>query len=163
MVVHRMIDGVRKQAALRSVNVLLLVETLIFIFSVMRRVLLYQASHGLSRSRTYGMVFLVLMFLFTVVLILRHYQQYKIRWYLVEAASVMGVVLFIFFLNTDNVIATQDQPTVNGQIDYTYISRLSADAVDGWIQAYQQSKAVILNPMFVNQKDFSDNEARQII
>src|SRR5258708_1924903 len=129
----------------------------------MRRVLLYQASHGLSRSRAYGMVFLVLMFLFAVVLIMRHYQQYKIRWYLVEAASVMGVVLFIFFLNTDNVIATQNQPTVNNEVDYTYISRLSADAVDGWIQAYAHSRATILNPTFVNKEQFTNDEARHIV
>ncbi len=163
MVVHRMMHDVRKQKMLRSVNVVLLVETLIFIFSVMRRVFLYQASHGLSRIRVYGMVFLVLMFLFTIVLILRHYQQYKMRWYLVEATSVVAVIFFIFFLNTDNLIATQDQPTVNNEIDYGYIARLSPDAIDGWIQGYQQSKAIIMNPAYVNQKEFSNDEARHII
>jgi hypothetical protein len=109
------------------------------------------------------MMFLILMFLFTVVLILRHYQQYKIRWYLVEAASVMGVVLFVFLLNTDNLIAVHDQPTVNSEVDYVYISRLSADAVDGWIQGYNQAKLVILTPDFVTKKEYTNDEARHII
>lgn len=163
MVVHRVANDARKQKLLRFINVALLIETLVFIFSVMRRVWLYQESHGLSRSRAYGMIFLVLMFLFTVVLILRHYHQYKIRWYLIEAASVMGVILFIFVLNADKTIATQDQPTVNGEVDYGYIARLSPDGVDGWLEGYQQTRQFMLNPDFVNRKTFSNDEARHII
>jgi hypothetical protein len=158
-----MLEDKKSKDVLKKVNILLLSETLIFIFSIMRRVWIYQTLHGLSRIRVYGMAFLIGMFAFTIILILRHFKHYAVKWYLVEFASVIAVVFLSFFFDTDKLIATRFRPTVNDEVDYGYISRLSPDAVDGWVEAYNQARGVLLNPDFATRDHFSDDEARHII
>jgi hypothetical protein len=162
MVIYRAIPS-KEANQLRTTNIVLLSEAVVFIFSIMRRVWLYQISHGLSRVRVYGMVFLVLMILFTIILILRHFKQLKVKWYAVEYLVGAAVLFSVFFINTDKIIATQFKPTVNGLVDYGYISRLSADAADGWIEAYQWAKQVLYDPNVMKKKEFSEDEIRQIV
>ena len=71
-------------------------------------------------------------------------------------------MLFRSSAYTDQLIATEYMPTVNGQVDYGYISRLSSDAGDGWVQAYSRAKNVILSPALVN-KHLTPDEAREVI
>ncbi len=162
MVVHRMTHE-KGQGLLRKINVLLLVETLIFIFSIMRRVWLYQASHGLSRIRVYGMAFLIMMFIFTVILILRHYKKWMVEWYVLEVLTFVVIVFGVFFMNVDQSIATQFKPTVNDRVDYSYIVRLSPDAIEGWQEAYAHAKSVLMNPKYVVSYQFSEDEVREVV
>ncbi len=125
---------------LRRFNFLLLAEMLIFIISIFRRVLLYQNYHGLTRVRIYGSMFLIMLIGLTITLALRQIKKQFSNWYLYEIGIVIGTMLLSVFLKTDRLIATTFPPHVNNEIDYIYISRLSADGVDGWIKAYQDAK-----------------------
>jgi hypothetical protein len=53
------------------------------------------------------------------------YLQYGI---FVSSILVIGVGL----LNVDKTVATTNRPTVNGEVDYGYIGRLSYDAAPEW-------------------------------
>ena len=125
---------------LKRMNLALLAEILIFVVSIYRRVSLYQMYHGLTRIRIYGSVFLVVLVALTAVLILRHLWTGVCKWYRYEAGIIVGGVLLIACLNPDRLIATTFPPTVNGEVDEVYIARLSASAVEGWLEAYQAAE-----------------------
>ena len=161
MVIHRLQSSVEGKL-LRIVNIVLLSETIVFIISILRRVWLYQLSHGLSRIRIYGLLFLVLMILLTVTLILRHIRSVRRPWYLFEASSVVVIIFLALFINTDYLIAHTFKPTVNNEVDYTYIARLSPDAVDGWIEGYGWAKNVLSDPSLVTKTLYTENERRHV-
>jgi len=151
----------REALVLKRVNLVLLGEILIFIVSIFRRVSLYQLYHGLTRIRVYGSVFLMVLMALTLILVLRH--LYNRRWYLYEAGLVVAGVLFIALINPDRLIATTYKPTVNGEVDYTYISRLQANAVDGWIEAYRIESAVVEKYKDSNPQALNADDLRRLI
>jgi hypothetical protein len=108
---------------------------LLFIVSVLRRILLYWDLHGLSLIRVYGGLFLFLVMALTTTLYLRHIS--KIRFIVIELASITVFLCILGIWNQEEFIINNHPPTVNGQIDYVYLSRLSEDSVDGWIQSYR--------------------------
>jgi|GEM_PF-2413006 len=148
---------------LRSLNLALLVEGLVFVFSIFRRVLLYQADHGLTRIRVYGLVFLLTLMALTMVLMLRHLVKRRIFWGAIEVGVVVLGLFLAVTLNIDKLIATSFKPTVNHEIDYSYIAQLSADGVDGWLEAYEHSRSVVENSEYQAKTTFSDDEARRIM
>ncbi len=130
--------GGRGAKLLKWFNVFLLSETVVFIFSIFRRVAIYQETHGLTRVRIYGSVFLAGLTIWTVILILRHWQKIK-KWFWYELSVFAVLCLTVFFVKPDYIIANKFKPTVNKEIDYVYISRLSPEAVDGWIVGYKDA------------------------
>lgn len=128
---------------LRNLNLVLLFEVLVFIGSVFRRVVLYQAEHGLTRVRVYGMMFLLMLIGLTLILCLRQVKTSFKNWYLYEIGVVVGMVFITSLINVDNLVATAFQPTVNEEVDYTYIARLSTDGLEGWEQSWEHAKESI--------------------
>ncbi len=124
---------------LEKLNFILLAEALVFMFSILRRVYLYQVEHGLTRIRVYGSAFVVLMMILTLLLVLKHIYKNK-NWYLYQIASVVIVVFVVSAISVDKMIANNFPPTVNREVDYVYISKLSSEAVDGQITAYKHAK-----------------------
>ncbi|HEX7017839.1 MAG TPA: DUF4153 domain-containing protein [Patescibacteria group bacterium] len=159
MVVYRMASS--HKHLLRTANVILLSEMLLFIFSIFRRVMLYQVEHGLTRVRIYGSLFLIMLIGLTVVLLARQLMKGFRYWYLYEVGLVVAIILFAGLLNVDNLIATKYVPTVNDETDYVYISRLSADGVVGWVDAYQHAFEVN-NEYFGHEGELDDTQAREI-
>ncbi len=147
---------------LKRLNLVLLTEMGIYILSILRRVMLYQAEHGLTRVRVYGTLFLGMLIALTVVLLLRYLATKKRAWYRMEAGIVISTVLLSGLLNVDHLIATVWKPTVNKEVDYMYIARLSADASEGWIQAVEEIKQ-LPSPRWLTQTRYTDEEARQIV
>ncbi len=156
MVLRQIVD-----TRLRNLNLALLGESLIFIISIFRRVLLYQAEHGLTRIRIYGSFFLVLLIALTVVLILRHLVKTWHNWYQYELGIMVATLLLTSFCNVDRMIATHFPPTVNQEIDYVYISRLSADGAEGWLAATNHAQEV-MQSLPDEPQAVSDDQARQI-
>ncbi len=146
---------------LKLANLTLMSIALIFIFSILRRVSLYQIYHGLSRSRFYGAAFLVSLIGLTIILILRHLRLKFNHWYQYEIGLVLATIFFTVILTPDRLIATAFPPTVNQEIDYTYIARLSPDAVDGWLEAYSWAKTTVTNRQHLTQ--FTPEDTRQLI
>jgi hypothetical protein len=160
MVVAR--TAVKQVKALRYVNLFLLGEAVIFIFSVLRRVLLYQDAHGLTRIRVYGSGFLMMLLVLTLLLVWRQFGRRVQQWYLWEIGTVIAATIILSTMNVDRLIAVHFPPTVNAETDYVYISRLSADAVDGWILAYRHHRSVILDLVQKDPATWTDDDRRQL-
>jgi hypothetical protein len=135
-------------------------EFMIFLVSVFRRISLYQQYHGLSLVRVYGGLFLLTFCGLAITLLLRHCL--KCRWIVVEASWILLVVLMTGYLRAENLIARYDPPTVNGRVDYVYLSRMSSDGVAGWLKSYEYASK-ILNSAVVQKKPYDLNQRRDII
>ena len=145
---------------LKKFNLLLLAEMLIFIISIFRRVILYQVEHGLTRIRVYGMMLLLMLIGLTIILWFRQVKKQLKNWYLYEIGVVVVMIFLSALLNVDKLIATVLHPTVNNEIDYTYIVRLSADGYDGWEKAWQHARELVIN---TEKVDFESDQVRQLV
>lgn len=149
-----------------KINLALLAEVSIFILSIFRRVFLYATHHGLTRIRIYGSVFLLIMLALTAVLILRQIIKTKRNWYLAEASIILGGIFLATNIGVDRIISSHFPPHVNTETDYIYISRLSADADQGWVESYNWAKNTVGDPALAGKtkfEDFSDNQIRHIL
>ncbi|KKP87044.1 MAG: hypothetical protein UR89_C0008G0016 [Candidatus Roizmanbacteria bacterium GW2011_GWA2_35_8] len=126
---------------LKYVQVVVLAEFFIFIFSIFRRVWLYQEYHGWSIVRIYGSFVLLWIFGVTIFLGLRHFWQK--RWVIGELIFTVAIIFYIGLFNVESFIVENHPPTVNKKVDYVYLSRMSADGYNGWEKAYVHAKEVI--------------------
>lgn len=120
---------------------LLAAEFVVFIVSIFRRVWLYQSYHGLTLARLYGLVLLTWLVGMMVSMGLRYLYQ-NVRWVKVEIGWIVVVVFGSVLINMESLIV-KDPPTVNGRVDYVYLSRLSGDGKEGWVQAYEWADRVL--------------------
>ena len=134
-------------------------EFVLFAASVLRRVHLYQAYHGLTLIRVYGALFLLWLLVMIVTLAARHMTRRPVVQY--EIIFTLIILVFIGLHNTEAFIATSSPPTVNDRVDYIYLSRLSADGVVGWKQAYNHAKEVLANPQFNSGKVIGQEDRRE--
>ncbi len=109
------------------------IETILILVSDLKRLALYEASHGLTRARVFGFVFLVWLFLMLALLLWRVTQDITEKWFLGSVVVVsLLAVLSINIVNIDGIIASDYPPTVNGETDYYYLTSLSTDASFSW-------------------------------
>lgn len=128
---------------LMKVQAVLGLEFVVFIVSIFRRVWLYQSYHGLSLARLYGLTLLFAISGMMVTMTLRYIYQ-NVRWVKVEAAWILLVVFGSIVINMEALVV-KDPPTVNNRVDYVYLSRLSSDGKEGWLQAYQWARNILDN------------------
>ena len=136
-----------------------MVEFIIFILSIFRRVWLYQEFHGWSLIRIYGSFFLFWIFGITIFLALRHFWQR--RWVFGEIFFTVFLFFIIGIFNVESFIVNNHPPTVNKKIDYIYLARMSADGYEGWEKAYEHAKSTLNKYENVNSQ-FSREELKEI-
>lgn len=153
----------KKRDLVQTANLVLFSETVIFIISILRRVFLYQIHHGLTRVRIYGTAFLLLLIALTCVLILRQVKGAKHKFYRFESLIVIASIILVTLVDPDKLIATRFKPSVNREIDYVYISRLSPSAVEGWLEAYQQANILAYKLKTKDPKLIPEDETRRLI
>jgi len=122
----------------------------VFLISIFRRIWLYQAYHGMTLVRAYGGFFVLAIAFFTVTLFLRHVWHKS--WVYLEMVWLAVLLMILGVVNVENYIATVSPPTVNGRVDYVYLSRMSADGYRGWLKAYSYIEETL------NNKDTSSRE-----
>lgn len=133
---------------------ILAVQISIFILSIVRRVILYTQYHGLSLVRIYGLWFLVGLTGLFLTLYLRSLRP-KIRWVTVELVFGAVMVIILGTVNFESIIVRVLPPTVNNKTDYVYLSRLSADGVDGWLVSYDAARRELADSRY-NHKSYLD-------
>ncbi|OGM06113.1 hypothetical protein A2125_02190 [Candidatus Woesebacteria bacterium GWB1_43_5] len=138
---------------LKILQLVVLSEFTVFVFSVFRRIYLYQHYHGLTLIRAYGGFFLALLLIYTAILFARHF--WVKRWVLVDVLATVVIAIIFGLFNVENTIALYHPPTVNGRVDFTYLARLSADGYEGWVSSYKQVKSLLNNPTFNNKANYS--------
>ena len=150
----------KRSRALSVLQWVVMGEFMIILISIARRVYLYQMYHGLTLIRVYGSFFLVWLVCMALTLAGRHITN-KLRFGTIEGILTIFLFIILGAWNVEGYIATAHPPTVNKRVDYVYLSRMSADGVDGWIQAYTHSKEVI--EKYTNMSGELDKDARREI
>lgn len=134
-----LIFGKNSNGITRKINfglqTILGLEFVIFIVSIFRRVWLYQTFHGLSLARLYGLVVLIWIMGMVATMSMR-YVTNKIAWVRIEMLWLVIVVMATIGLNLESLVV-KHPPTVNGRVDYVYLSRLPGDGYLGWVEAYK--------------------------
>jgi Domain of unknown function (DUF4173) len=108
-------------------------ETAFLLISASKRVLEYNAAHGMTRARIFGIIFLIWLFLaltIMVINIVKRIENYRVFMSVVGLFTI-GLVS-VNLINIDGLVATQFRPTVNKEVDYYYIADLSPDAFQSW-------------------------------
>lgn len=139
----------------------LIIEIALLILSAMQRINLYQAQHGLTRARVFGFLFLIWLISLLVITLVRIFKEFKKEIIFGSALSVTFIFLLtINVLNIDGLIATKYRPSVNKEIDYYYLTHLSADSYASWEDAILDAKNTLqkLEPI----KTFSGEDYRQL-
>ena len=131
-----------KSRALSFFQWIVMGEFLIILLSIARRVYLYQLYHGLTLIRVYGSFFLVWLACMALTLAGRHITR-KVRFGYIEGMITIMLFIILGAWNVESFIVTIHPPTVNKRIDYIYLSRMSADGVNGWVKAYEHAKQII--------------------
>ena len=96
-----------------------------------------------------------------VILVLRHVSKTKYLWYAYELGIGLLLVVGIAAIRPDRLIATIYPPTVNGQVDYVHISRLSVDALPGWLSAVDHARSIARS--LPNPSALTEDQTRAII
>jgi hypothetical protein len=122
------------------------IEVGLLLWSAAQRVFLYQAEHGLTRARAFGMFFLAWMAILLVILLIRVIRDLNNKIYLtLNIISTLVILLLVNIINVDELIATKYRPTVNNEIDYYYLTSISPEAHLSWVPAIQEAENVYLN------------------
>ena len=145
---------------LRMVQLLVLSEFGIFLFSIFRRVWLYQSYHGLTLVRIYGTFFLIWITTMALTLFARHF--WTKRWVLVESAITILLIITVGVFNAEDFIAKYNPPHVNNRIDYVYLSRMSADGYHGWKNAYTHAQNILVTQNLQQKELIGRNERREV-
>lgn len=148
-----------KKPLLKNIQLVLLVELLVFVFSIFRRVYLYFNLHGLTLIRIYGSIFLVALALMILTLGARYFSKKK--WIAVEVAALTFCLIFIGLFNAERFILA-NPPTVNKRVDYMYLSRLSADGYGGWTSSLAHAEKILDETKYKDKKIISKPERREI-
>ncbi len=146
---------------LQWTGAILTIETMLLLFSAGKRLALYAEAHGLTRARIFGIVFLAWIAMILVFFLIRLFNKIKLREFFISISAVTVLALFsISIWNIDRLIAEEFQPTVNGEKDYSYIARLSPDAVDGWAEAVEDAERTIVE--LENEPELSAEHNRRL-
>ena len=145
--------------ALFYIQLAVLAEFGIFLFSISRRIYLYQLYHGLTLVRIYGIFFLVWLVIIGLTLAGRHFWKKRF----VYAEVFLSVLLVIIFglLNAENFIARVNPPHVNKRTDFIYLSRMSADGAGGWKKAFDYGKEVLMLRNLMTKELINRDERRE--
>ena len=136
------------------INSLLIFLNIVLAAMAYRRVYLYMLEHGLTHTRIYGLMILLIIVLFLITLFARYFiKNHKL--YLAELLGASLIVFTFGIANTDYLLARIAPPTVNRQVDFNYLARLSADDVDSWIKVYEDAQK---NTYLLEKEDLSLDE-----
>ncbi len=132
----------RRPQWLFATQLVVLAEFVVLLLSIFRRVYLYQLHHGLTLIRVYGTFFLIWLTIMALMLLARHFSR-RFRFAYVEGFAILALLFVVGYWNVERYIVLNHPPTVNKKVDYVYLSRMSADGVDGWVAAFEHTRQVL--------------------
>jgi len=154
----------KKRIGLVAIQTFVTMELFVFMLSVLRRVRLYWNFHGLSLIRIYGAALVIFLGIFTFTLMLRYFTK-RVRFVTIELITIIVFIVGLGMWNEETYIVKHHPPTVNGNVDYVYLARLSSDGYEGWkeafsyasqtIQKYQGYSSLMLTPQVRKELSYS--------
>lgn len=155
---HRL-TGNQKQLVQILTGVLTL-EIGLLLLSAVKRVALYADSHGLTRAREFGFIFLIWLAGILALLLIRVFLNWRSERFASSGIIVTIIALLsLNLINIDGLSATKYRPTVNNEIDYFYLTSISVDAHQSWVPAIQEAQKVISE--LESKKDLTAEDSRK--
>lgn len=157
--VHRLVG--KNKLIVQVLTGILTTEIGLLLLSAAQRINLYYASHGLTRARIFGLLFLINLAVILIIFLIKIFKDYNRRWFF--SASVLSVILVLLLsniINIDGLIATKYKPTVNKEIDYYYLASLSIDGYQSWQEALQDADVTLSSLEKI--KDYSAENNRRL-
>jgi hypothetical protein len=117
--------------------------------------------NGLTRARIFGFIFLI--YLAYLLLVMFFEIVHKLTQKQLFGSVVPLSLLFIAaisVINIDGLIATKYQPRVNNEIDYFYITSLSADSYPAWKGAVVEANQITAS--MVGKDKLSGDDYRKL-
>lgn len=112
---------------------ILLFEIITVILLAFQRVWAYQYAYGYTQLRLWGIVLVVWLLGISLLFLGRLYRLLSSSKYIQAVILFSGsLVLLVGLINIDKTIASVKPPTINGNIDYSYLGILSYDAAAEW-------------------------------
>jgi len=146
---------------LLGIQLVVLGELGIFLLSLFRRVWLYQSFHGWTLTKLYGTWLLIGLIGFILTLAARHF--WSKRWIKVEVIWLVGWLLFGSWWNAEHfIIRSGHLPTVNERQDFVYLSRMSSDGYEGWVQSYGWANEVLNRQLNTKNTGYTAADRQEI-
>jgi hypothetical protein len=155
------LEDIGKKLKLKWVNGVLLVELQLLLASAAKRDWMYVETYGLTRVRLIGGVFLLWLLGIILLIIALNYLRRMNERRLLSGTAILSalVVLLLNAVNIDGIIALSKPPR-GERPDVTYMSRLSSDAVEGWLSALAESSSRY--HILRTKTEFSEQEKVQL-
>ena len=136
----------RQKGIIQILATILTLENGLILVSATKRLFLYMDAHGLTRAREFGFAFLIwLSFILAILLIgIIHRISRQAQTKLVLSVTLV-ILISINLINLDELIAEKYPPTVNQEIDYTYLTSLSTDAYKSWVPAINEGEKILMD------------------
>ncbi len=136
-VTRRETDTQRRVFSGLGISIVALV--LVMLISAFQRLVLYETAYGFSRLRTYTHVFIFWLALLLVAVVVLEILHRERAFALAALVAATGFVLSLGIMNVDGFIVRQnvDRAMQGEELDASYLTSLSADAVSVLAAAYQ--------------------------
>ena len=130
-----------QQRGFSILSVLLLLLVLVMLASSLQRMLLYEAAYGFTRLRTYTHVFIFCLAALLLATIFLEVTNNRGRFGLALLVFSLAFALALGVMNVDGFIARQNIQRAltyrtSRDLDVSYLTELSSDAVPVMVQAY---------------------------
>lgn len=153
---HNLKDSSKQLIQISSA--LLTIETGLLLLSAVKRLALYADAHGLTRARVFGFIFLIWLALLLTIFFIRVFRELREKEFFASASFVtITALILINIINIDNLIAQKYKPTVNGEVDYYYLTSLSTDAASSWQESIQYAENTVTKLESLNEITPEDN------
>lgn len=132
-----------RQKIFSGLGLALLVMVAVMLVSAYRRLVLYEGAYGFTRLRTYTHVFMIWVAILLAVVVLLDLFRRQRAFALAALLAGLGFAISLNLLNVDDFIFQRNLGRFEAgeSLDVGYLVSLSADAVPGMVNAYQQSTA----------------------
>lgn len=137
---------------------ILTIETGLLLLSAVKRLGLYADAHGLTRARVFGFIFLIWLGLLLAIFFIRIFKELREKEFFASCVFVtLTALVLVNIINIDGLIALRYRPTVNGEVDYYYLTSLSTDATAAWAPSIEYVQETVNRLEGLNEITPEDN------
>ena len=136
------IDTTNKRKVFTGFALCLVALVLGILASAFQRLYLYETAYGFSRTRAYAHVFIIWLGLLLVSMVIMEITRRQRAFANVALMVITGFAVSLNLLNVDKFIASNNinRATQGEQLDTSYLSTLSSDAIPALVNSYSSDK-----------------------
>jgi hypothetical protein len=128
----------QEKIVIRSLCLLMTAGIALVMLSAGKRLILQVNTHGLTDIRIFGFFFLAELVLIIGMLTISLLKNVRPKTFFIPIVSgTIALLILLNLINVDSFIIEHHPPTVNGAVDYVFLSDRGANGYKGWIRSAQ--------------------------